>query len=93
VAFFNKKKKKSILRGDRRNPCKIFISQYTDVGLVRRETFGFVQERSNKDQMYYVMTGNDGDMMWYSYSDIELIKGHWTNKKKKTEEDEEGEQK
>ena len=41
-----------------------------------------------KNQMYYVMLGNGGDEQWYDFADVELVKGHWTNKPRKTEEDE-----
>lgn len=88
MAFFKKKKKKSILEGSRRNPCKIYIPEYTSEGLQHRETYGFIQERDVKNQMYYVMLGNGGDEQWYDYKDVELVKGHWTNKPRKTEEDE-----
>ena len=88
MAFFKKKKKKSILEGSRRNPCRIYITQYTPLGITKKETFGFIQERDMKNQMYYVMLGNGGDEQWYDFADVELVKGHWTNKPRKTEEDE-----
>ena len=88
MAFFNRGKKKSFLKGDRRNPCKIFIKEYSEVGMSVRETRGFVLERDVKSQMYYVMTGNDGDLLWYDYVDLDLVKGHWTNKPRKKPEDE-----
>ena len=88
MAFFKKKKRKSILEGSRRNPCRIYITQYTPLGITKKETFGFIQERDMKNQMYYVMLGNGGDEQWYDFADVELVKGHWTNKPRKTEEDE-----
>ena len=88
MAFFKKKKRKSILEGSRRNPCRIYITQYTPLGMTKKETFGFIQERDMKNQMYYVMLGNGGDEQWYDFADVELVKGHWTNKPRKTEEDE-----
>jgi hypothetical protein len=92
--FFNKgKKRPSFLIGDRRNPCKIFIKEYTDVGLYIRETRGFILERNNKNKMYYVMMGNEGDQRWYPFDEIELVKGHWTNKSRVTEEDEQNQNK
>ena len=39
--------------------------------------------------MYYIMLGNGGDEMWYDFVDVELVKGHWTNKPRKKPEDEE----
>tara|TARA_B100000287_G_scaffold47730_1_gene42531 strand:- start:185 stop:454 length:270 start_codon:yes stop_codon:yes gene_type:complete len=89
MSFFNKGKKKSFLQGSRRNPCNILIKEYTDNGVVVRKNRGFVLERNNKNQMYYVMTGNGGEERWYEYSEIELVKGHWTNRPRKKPEDEE----
>ena len=54
----------------------------------KKETFGFIQERDVKNQRYYVMLGNGGDEMWYNYDEVELVKGHWTNKPRKKEGDE-----
>ena len=89
MSFFNKKKKKpSFLTGDRRNPCKIFLTEYTPLGVIKKETFGFIQERDVKNQRYYIMLGNDGDEMWYDYNEVELVKGHWTNKPRKKVGDE-----
>lgn len=89
MAFFKKKKKKSILEGSRRNPCRIFTTEYTSIGPIRKETYGFIQERDMKNKMYYIMLGNGGDEMWYDFVDVELVKGHWTNKPRKKPEDEE----
>ena len=87
LLFFNKGKKKSFLIGDRRNPCKIFIKEYGELGMSIRETRGFILERDVKGQMYYVMMGNGGDEQWYPYSEIELVKGHWTNKPREVNTD------
>ena len=51
MAFFKKKKKKSILEGSRRNPCKIYIPEYTSDALQHRETYGFIHERDVMSEM------------------------------------------
>ena len=89
---FKKKKYGPTLQGDRRNPCIFYRKSVDNFGQwVIHKSYGFIQDRDVKNQMYFIMTGNGGDERWYDYEDVELVKGHWTNKKRKTNNEEEDE--
>ena len=85
--MYNKNKKKErpkFITGDRRNPCRYVIKRVNNVGeFDERESYGFIQERDMKNKLYYILVGTGGDEMWYPMERVTLVKGHWTNKKRK----------
>ena len=81
-------KKSAFLKGDRRNPCRYLVERVVKDSFKSYENYGFVQERDMKNKMYYILSGTGGDEMWRPMEEVTLVKGHWTNKKKITDEEE-----
>ena len=81
-------KKSAFLKGDRRNPCRYLVERVVKDSFKSYENYGFVQERDMKNKMYYILSGTGGDEMWRPMDEVTLVKGHWTNKKKIIDEEE-----
>ena len=81
-------KKSAFLKGDRRNPCRYLVERVVKDSFKSYENYGFVQERDMKNKMYYILSGTGGDEMWRPMEEVTLVKGHWTNKKKIIDEEE-----
>ena len=82
-------KRSTWMKGDRRNPCRYITKRVIRDEFVSYENYGFVQDRDMKNKMYYILSGTDGDLMWYPMDEVTLVKGHWTNKKRVVEGEEE----
>ena len=81
-------KKSTWMKGDRRNPCRYLVERVVKDSFKSYENYGFVQERDMKNKMYYILSGTGGDEMWRPMDEVTLVKGHWTNKKKIIDEEE-----
>ena len=81
-------KKSAFIKGDRRNPCRYLVERVVKDSFKSYENYGFVQERDMKNKMYYILSGTGGDEMWRPMDEVTLVKGHWTNKKKIIDEEE-----
>ena len=82
-------KKSAFLKGDRRNPCTYRVGRFEGDKYISYENYGFVQERNTKMGLYCILPGTGDDEVWYPIDEVTLVKGHWTNKKRKTNEENE----
>ena len=76
-------KTSTFIKGDRRNPCIFYTKRIVKDEFRSYKNYGFIQERDMKNKLYYILAGTGGDEMWYPMKRVTLVKGHWTNKKRK----------
>ena len=68
----------------KRNPCTYLKEYMNSQGYIVQEwQRGYVQDRQVKNQQYLISPGVGGEMdeRWYSFNEVKLTKGHWTNKR------------